>query len=362
LFGNHLTDRIRNSQNNYLKQFESLITQLFTSLAEKRSSTPYDFGLFGHLTSNALNLKAPQILDSARIFLISKLEEFISTQIQSGFLVDGKTTLPNVTLYVDSWKTIVKIHDWLKKALKAMPFEMRPEVLAVGLFKENVIEREDVKKCLITALLEEIEKSKLDKAADDKEKKTDSKNEPIPNVIIRSLVVMGYKIDDFGDETLKASAGDLFATISEEERKKAEPVTQSREHAAYNYKPSGPFNDYPYKETFVGLKNQGALCYLNSLIQALYFVPVVRRTIFQWKYNKAVHGAEEYCILLQLQNLFARLRLSEMKAVETVNLTKSFGWERQDSFVQQDTNEFMRVLFENLINEKIPIEEIFEGK
>jgi hypothetical protein len=34
---------------------------------------------------------------------------------------------------------------------------------------------------------------------------------------------------------------------------------------------------------FVGLANQGATCYLNSLLQALFFTPQIRSTIYSWR-------------------------------------------------------------------------------
>ncbi len=41
------------------------------------------------------------------------------------------------------------------------------------------------------------------------------------------------------------------------------------------------FNNYDSKKEtgFVGLKNQGATCYLNSLIQSLYFTNAFRKVI-----------------------------------------------------------------------------------
>lgn len=36
------------------------------------------------------------------------------------------------------------------------------------------------------------------------------------------------------------------------------------------------------KETgYVGLKNQGATCYMNSLLQTLYHIPYFRKVLFQ---------------------------------------------------------------------------------
>lgn len=36
-------------------------------------------------------------------------------------------------------------------------------------------------------------------------------------------------------------------------------------------------------DTFVGLKNMGATCYVNSLLQTLYFTPTFRGAIYHWK-------------------------------------------------------------------------------
>ena len=41
---------------------------------------------------------------------------------------------------------------------------------------------------------------------------------------------------------------------------------------------------------FVGLRNQGATCYLNSIIQSLFMTTEFRNEIFQWKYDERVHG------------------------------------------------------------------------
>lgn len=107
-------------------------------------------------------------------------------------------------------------------------------------------------------------------------------------------------------------------------------------------------------QTFRGLSNQGATCYMNSLLQTLYMTAEFRHTLYKWTYSSERDGDEQYCIPLQLQKLFGMLQLSSSRAVDTLALTKSFGWEGNERFQQQDVQELCRVLFDAL-------EECFKG-
>lgn len=99
------------------------------------------------------------------------------------------------------------------------------------------------------------------------------------------------------------------------------------------------------KETgFVGLKNQGATCYMNSLLQSLFFTNYFRRAVYQIPTEKDIPSES---VALALQRVFYLLQSSD-QSVGTTELTRSFGWKSLDSFLQHDVQEFNRVLQEKL--------------
>ena len=64
---------------------------------------------------------------------------------------------------------------------------------------------------------------------------------------------------------------------------------------------------------------------------------------YRWKYpevhnkegvgtqDKCIHiGAKEKCIPYQLQRLFLQLQTVDKRAVETTDVTKSFGWDSSE--------------------------------
>ncbi|KAG9019654.1 hypothetical protein FRB90_012000 [Tulasnella sp. 427] len=95
---------------------------------------------------------------------------------------------------------------------------------------------------------------------------------------------------------------------------------------------------------YVGLKNQGATCYMNSLLQSLYCTRAFRKAVYQIPTEEDVPAQS---VALALQRVFYNLQTSD-QAVGTNELTRSFGWTSLDSFMQHDVQEFNRVLQEKL--------------
>ncbi|XP_057990811.1 ubiquitin C-terminal hydrolase 12-like isoform X3 [Hevea brasiliensis] len=119
------------------------------------------------------------------------------------------------------------------------------------------------------------------------------------------------------------------------------------------------------KETgYVGLKNQGATCYMNSLLQTLYHIPYFRKAVYHMPTTE--NDMPSGSIPLALQSLFYKLQYSDT-GVATKELTKSFGWDTYDSFMQHDVQELNRVLCEKLEDKmkrtvvEGTIQQLFEG-
>ncbi len=171
---------------------------------------------------------------------------------------------------------------------------------------------------------------------------------------------------------------------NEEETTKEQNQQQQQQSPGYysNYdvwkraRDSDSEGDYEYERPLpahklVGLKNQGATCYLNSLVQVLYHTPDFRRMIYffarEWdnllaeklkkisnrsvrfwlflrnselssqanlkqptspRDNKDAKPEEKRDIILEMQLLFAKMQSARVSSVSTAGLTASFGWNK----------------------------------
>eukprot|EP01051_Picozoa_sp_SAG22_P018820 SAG22_NODE_3285_length_1805_cov_2.285463_1_plen_470_part_10 len=141
-------------------------------------------------------------------------------------------------------------------------------------------------------------------------------------------------------------AGVTFATPA------PSPATTTKYGGVTTYTSGGMtnYNRWNQKSAsgFVGLSNQGATCYLNSLLQSLYMTPELRVGMYRWLYDDARYEAVGECIPAQLQRLFVMLQTSEERDVETGDLTSAFGWNDADAFQQQDVSELYVMLLDAL--------------
>lgn len=95
---------------------------------------------------------------------------------------------------------------------------------------------------------------------------------------------------------------------------------------------------------FIGLQNQGATCYMNSVLQTLFHTNALRRAVFQMPTER---DDRTKSVAYALQRLFFAMQ-TEDNAASTTELTKSFGWTDADSFMQHDIQEFSRVLIDKI--------------
>eukprot|EP01083_Nonionella_stella_P144249 450032_1 len=119
---------------------------------------------------------------------------------------------------------------------------------------------------------------------------------------------------------------------------------------------------------FVGLRNLGSTCYMNSLLQQFYMIPKVRHSLLD-----AEDTAEDRkdSLLFQVQYMFAYLMMSERQAFDTEQLCASYKDEEGNPVnvgVQQDVEEFFNVFTDRIETQlkespyKTLLQEVFGGK
>jgi len=120
---------------------------------------------------------------------------------------------------------------------------------------------------------------------------------------------------------------------------------------------------------YVGLDNQGATCYMNSLLQSLFHLQALRNAVYKMPtqdIEKAIMPGNN-SVSLALQRVFYLLQ-NDKKSVQTKELTTAFGWDSMETFTQHDVQELLRLLLDNL-EEKMKktevegrIAELFKGE
>jgi ubiquitin C-terminal hydrolase len=89
---------------------------------------------------------------------------------------------------------------------------------------------------------------------------------------------------------------------------------------------------------YCGLENVGNTCYMNSFLQALYFIKPLRKVLFE------CHSTDN-AFVKALQTTFAEMMQSNGAIISPEAIVHASDWSRDFLFNQQDIDEFKRHLF-----------------
>ena len=107
--------------------------------------------------------------------------------------------------------------------------------------------------------------------------------------------------------------------------------------------PFRPHEESKAVSGYNGINNEGTTCYINSLLQTLFFIKAFRKAVYQMPTSEK----DQDRIPLSLQLIFFHLQHADVPA-STRDLLKSFGWTSDQWHVQHDVQEFNCILSDTL--------------
>ena len=102
------------------------------------------------------------------------------------------------------------------------------------------------------------------------------------------------------------------------------------------------------RDSYVGLRNLGCICYMNASMQQFFMVPGFRRQVLAFQ-DKSPDPKES--LMYQLQRMFTYLQESEQQAYDPSGYCHAFkDWEGNptNTAVQKDASEYLTMLFQRL--------------
>ena len=166
----------------------------------------------------------------------------------------------------------------------------------------------------------------------------------------------------FSNDRLRTSAFNLLSIVISIDKKYYDLISSKviKHHTIILPKKIGlpiffPLRDFS-KEKFIGLKNLGATCYLNSLFQQLFMIPTFRKDLFNFRITNE-NGIDDlkYSTIYNMQLSFTNLKKTYMSfypPIDFINsFKKAFNGEPIHLGVQQDTDEFLAILCDELEKE-----------
>ena len=196
-----------------------------------------------------------------------------------------------------------------------------------------------------------------------------NENKDIISVLYNSLFNLEkYQINNnnlnylFTSERLRTNAFNFLSIIISIDKKYFDMISKKIiiQHTKILPKKKGlplffPLRDFS-KEKFIGLRNFGATCYLNSLFQQMFMIPTFYQDLFKFNIVKENENDDlMYSTIYNMQLSFINLKKTCMSFYPPIDFIKSFktafNGEPINLGIQQDTDEFLAILCDELEKE-----------